>query len=167
MNIIHKEITLKITLTGIPVSRVILVPDSISLIELYALITFLFEWDKMRNHAFRFKREGNWVALTSKTTLAQLHLLPGEKIGFVYDYPAGKCWEHKIEVLFLQDLPKPLKDYVPTCTSTEYASPGENMRDLQSLKANWTEFSDKSAPELWLIDDSHSFFWNFRSSGIY
>ncbi len=139
----------------------LLVPDSISLIELYAMITFLFEWDKMRNHAFRFKREGKWVELTSKTTLAQLRLLPGEEMGLVYDYPAGKCLEHTIEVLSLQDLPKPLKDYVPTCTSAEYASPGEDMRGLQSLKANWTEFSGKPAPELWLIDDSLNFFWKY------
>lgn len=123
MNIIPKEVTLKITLAGTPVSRVLLVSDSISLIELYTFITFLFEWDQMRNHAFRFKCNGNWVALSSKTTLAQLHLLPGEEMGFVYDYSAGKCWEHQIEVLSLQDLPKPLKDYVPTCTSAEYASP--------------------------------------------
>lgn len=49
-----QEVTLKITLADTPVSRVLLVPDSISLIELYALITFLFEWDRMSNHAFRF-----------------------------------------------------------------------------------------------------------------
>ncbi|KAA5422772.1 plasmid pRiA4b ORF-3 family protein [Bacteroides cellulosilyticus] len=56
-------------------------------------------------------------------------------MGFVYDYPTGNCWEHTIEVLSLQDLPRPLKDYVPTCTSAKYASSREDMEDLQSLKA--------------------------------
>jgi hypothetical protein len=40
MNIIPKEVTLKITLAGTPVSRVLLVSDSISLIELSPLLLF-------------------------------------------------------------------------------------------------------------------------------
>ncbi len=40
-----QEVTLKISLSKTSVSRVLLVPDTIRLVELYALITFLFDWN--------------------------------------------------------------------------------------------------------------------------
>ncbi len=108
----------------------------------------------MRSHAFRLRREGKWVPLTSETSLVQLRFLPCENLGFVYGYPSDNCWEHNIEVLSLHDLPKLLADYVPTCTSVEYASPEEEIKGLSELKARWAEFSNERVSSLAVLDDS-------------
>lgn len=154
-----RELTLRISLDDLPIYRTLRVLDTISLQELYCVITFLFDWCDMRSHAFRLMRSGNWLPMTSCTRLSELLLQPGEQMGFVYDFSPGDNWQHTIEVLAVNEFSQKVTDYMPCCVEVGGGDPGEKSGGNQEVKKFWNEFSKAEPPSLYLLNDTIQFFW--------
>lgn len=153
-----RELTFRISLDNLPIYRTFRVLDSISLQELYYLITFLFDWYNLKRHAFSFLRNGEALRLSNLTRLSGLQMQSGEKMKFVYDYD-GKNWEHTLELLSADNYTKDSSRYIPACLEARYGNPGEEAGGNQAVKANWSKCDKGEAPSLASLNDTIQFFW--------
>lgn len=125
---------LKITLKGIrpPIWRRLLVPDSVSLAGLHAIIQTVMGWKDQYLHTFVIagreygepSTEGIRRILDErKFTLREL--VPAAKTKIKYTYDFGDDWEHEIEVEEI--LPVPADQALPVCLKGKRACPPEHV----------------------------------------
>ena len=157
-----EEITFKVQIDNTPIYRTLKVIDRCSMFELNMLIQFLFNWNEMHPHAFKYQYEGTWQIISPRTRLSELFLEEGEEIHFLYDSEGDK-WEHTLTVLAIDDYDGKEADYEPRCIAGSGPDPGERAggnawlrRNLPYVMKNKKKYFPFNKSE---INDTIHFWW--------
>ncbi|KPC28442.1 Plasmid pRiA4b ORF-3 family protein [Pseudomonas syringae pv. cilantro] len=112
--------------------RRVVVPETITLVKLHAVIQRVMGWEGGHLHEYEIGGErygipdadGGESSLKSQSRKTLIQTLAGKKT-FTYLYDLGDCWDHKIKVE--KKLPEEFCPQVPYCIDGANACPPEDV----------------------------------------
>jgi hypothetical protein len=151
-----KALQIRIELDGIwpRVWRRILVPDSITLLELHGVIQEVFGWEDYHLHQYNIRgveygnpendEFGDWdIHDETEVSLRELGLTPRES--FTYNYDFGDDWMHTLRLERILNMEG--RKRLPRCLAGDRAYPPEDVGGIGGYAQFLEALSDAGHPE--------------------